>query len=181
MTTKSTKPEPRRTRRATAPDSAPAENDMPSGALCGPAVARTLTGIAGDITSALNAHEQATARRPYWQTSPCPAWCRADHNADLFFEDRNHWTSSRCVDLTLYEALADRDEERAPGQLFVGVSQHYREAEPEIKLVVPTVESKRSHVVVGELGVRLTVAEARALRDELTAMLAEIDPNGVAR
>ena len=113
--------------------------------------------------------------RPFWQTEPCPPWCTDTHRPDDFFEDRNHWAHSLDVDLNLYRTEYCGGE-YGPGQLMVGLTQHYRDAEPEVDLTVPRTTPKSGpYVAEGEQGVRMSLAEARALRDRLSQILAAVD------
>ena len=111
----------------------------------------------------------APAARPFWQTEPCPSWCTAIHEDSDQNEDRAHFAAGLDVDLNLYRT--DLGERRyGPAQAIVSMTQHYRAAEPEIDLTVPTA-SGDSYLADGEQDVRLSLAEARELRDRLSLIL----------
>lgn len=116
------------------------------------------------------------AQRPFWQSKPCPSWCQATHSdlGEWGYTDRNHFAILNGIDLSLYDAEGTKDEngeyEFHLPYLGLSAQQHYRDAEPHILLEVP-VEDKQQHRTYDIKDVRLTVAEARALRDGLTELL----------
>ena len=117
----------------------------------------------------------APIARPFWQTEPCPPWCDTTHRDEDYHEDRDHFVHGDPVGLNLYRTDLVNGE-HGPGELLVGLTQHYREAEPEVDLTVPATTPKYGpYVATGEQGVRMTVAEARALRDRLSLLLAMTD------
>jgi hypothetical protein len=134
-------------------------------AYCHTGVERTLSDIATHVRAA-----EHTPSRPHWQTAPCPSWCGEIHQDSDYYPDRAHYLAPlEPLELSLY------DDDHAgngstPGVLEVSVLQHYRQAEPTIGLVMPEHESGHSRVT-GEYDLDLTVAEARALRDQLTEIL----------
>lgn len=99
---------------------------------------------------------------PYWQTTPCPAWCGYQHRDDDVLEDRGHlsdWVGRVRL------ALVDRERflvEMGPRavtdpDLNVQVLQGEREVEPRVQLGFG--ESRVTF--------HMTVGEALALADEL--------------
>lgn len=129
------------------------------------------------VISGLIDDEQPTpavaAPRPFWQTEPCPAWCTNRHEDSDQHGDRSHWAPVASVDLALYTAKGGEGE-YGSGELLIGATQHYRAAEPEIDLTVPTTRGT-SYIASGEQGVRMSVDEARAVRDQLSQLLGLID------
>ncbi len=123
---------------------------------------------------------ETLAPRPTWQTKPCPPWCNATHREQDFHDDRNHFaTPVAAIDLTLYDAERHGGGSQ-PGSLDLSICQHYRQGEAEIDLTLPVHKGPK---VTGEAELALTVAEARALRDGLTALLAMLgdEPEAGAR
>ncbi len=113
---------------------------------------------------------ESAAPRPAWQSQPCPPWCDTTHREQDYHDDRNHFaTPVDTIDLSLYDG-EDYNGGSQPGQLNLAISQHYRHAEPEIDLTLPTHNPGDTRVT-GETELMLTVAEAQALRDRLTAVL----------
>lgn len=107
--------------------------------------------------------------RPYWQTEPCPTWCRGGHQADERPADRSHFSGKVATDhrivLTLAEPMWDDVNKRFYADeptLDVYMQQHYRETEP--RAVLSVNEST---------GVELTLLEVDALRDALCILRAE--------
>jgi hypothetical protein len=132
------------------------------------------SGIEATVTAIVDAEPAAAPRRPFWQTEPCPAWCTEDHEARDFFGDRQHWwTVDAEIDLTMCQSQYP-GEVWGPGSMALATHQHYREAEPVVDLVVPTLEPSGTRITNGEQGVQMTVAEARQLRDTLSELLAAI-------
>lgn len=128
-------------------------------------------------------------KRAFWQASPCPAWCDLDHEADLCFQERNHFESFDDIDLTLYTDLRSARVEIAAGKpsspalsgnMFVSMNQHYREIEPTISINVPTHTARDEREVDGEVDVEMTIDEARELIARLTQAV-EASENGAAR
>lgn len=108
--------------------------------------------------------------RPSWQARPCPAWCGGGHHEADYYADRSHFVSiPEVISLTLHDDPTDQGS--APGRLDLAMWQHYREAEPTIDVTVPKCADDDKRRVVGEATLSLTVAEARALRDGLAALL----------
>jgi hypothetical protein len=62
-----------------------------------------------------------------------------------------------------------------PAVMDASVNQHYRATEPTIGLTVPTCAPTRPRKVTGETEVEMTVAEAEALRDRLSLILAMLN------
>lgn len=115
--------------------------------------------------------EQAPGARPYWQTKPCPPWCEVVHRDDDHHDDRSHFaTPVSMLDLSLYRDT-DYDKNWMPGRLGLALCQHYRHAEPEIDLTVP-LRAASDPEVTGETDLKLTLADARDLRDRLSTLLA---------
>lgn len=104
-------------------------------------------------------------KRPYWQHTPCPAWCGGHHSKYDHDPDRRH-SSSWYATVTL--SLEDPDEHRYPDggygyskpQREVYVAQGYREVEPRIGVEGGPPNSGRNF--------DLTVGEALALIKALT-------------
>jgi len=132
---------------------------------------RSFAGIISALADHTIGEQPVAAARPHWQSEPCPAWCGVVHKDGDYYEDRHHFETFRDIDLTLYQDGTGAD--RQPGQLVVSANQHYRQAVPEISLVVPTHEPGHAHKVAGETQVDMTMAEARALRDALSLVLAK--------
>lgn len=121
----------------------------------------------------------AEAPLPFWQTRPCPPWCDTTHREQDFHDDRNHFaTPVDTIDLSLYVEDGHGGGSQ-PGTLDLAICQHYRHAEPEIDLTLPVCEGS-SAKVTGETELTLTVAEARALRDGLSALLDALGTAGNA-
>ena len=147
----------------------------------GRSVQNALTGIAEKLTDALAAEQPAAW--PFWKTEPCPAWCDGSHMDSDFDSDRNHWlTGGAVVELSLHdpwrvpacpasENVTGRDIPAAygPHHLDVAAVQHYRASAPDVLLAVPLFGSDEGEM--SEMEVRLTTAEAAALRDRLTAIV----------
>lgn len=145
-------------------------------AVCGPAVARTLA----VVDDALSAEASGSkVRRPFWLTTPCPSWCdaagepigHANHDA---FEDRRHTLFGPQIPLTLYPAAIEAGEVDEPELPVLSwmAAQHYLAQVPIVSVTVPLVDEPGGRC---EEEVRLTVAEARALRDGLTRLLDALD------
>src|SRR5205823_4192007 len=77
---------------------------------------------------------------PYWQATPCPAWCSGGHSSEDHFEDRYHRIDADfcLVTLTAQDPIRfDHNDGRvlyAPAQMRIDVEQHYRETELRIML-----------------------------------------------
>lgn len=121
---------------------------------------------------------ESAAPRPAWLTEPCPPWCNENHREQNYYGDRHHFAAVESIDLSLYDVERTRGGSE-PGSLDLSVIQHYRAAEPDIDLVVPVGESANSRRVTGETSLTLTVAEARQLRDRLTALLVLVGAEAV--
>jgi hypothetical protein len=140
-------------------------------AVCGPAVARTLSVIGAELAA------HSAGKRPFWLTEPCPAWCEArdgdgtGHRGAEAYPDRRHLLFGAEVELSLHDA-DDGPAEVEPLCLWLAARQHYRAAEPDVAIVVPLPDRPGLPV---EHEVRMTVAEARALRDGLTELLAALE------
>jgi len=157
----------------------------------GRSVSDTLGGIAATLTTAV---AEQSAAWPFWKTEPCPAWCDGGHEDGDDREDRNHWflSGGQPIELSLhdpwyvpgYPAAANvtgRDIPAAfgPQHLDVAVVQHYRASAPDVLLSVPRFD--QDDRADGEMEVRLTTAEAAALRDRLTVVLAAVDASAQAQ
>lgn len=103
-------------------------------------------------------------KRPYWQHTPCPAWCGMPHNKYDHGSDRRH-SSDWSTSVTL--SLEDPDQHGEYGSYSyskpvreVFVSQGHREVEPHIGVEGGPPGSGRNFT--------LTVAEALELIKALT-------------
>jgi hypothetical protein len=95
------------------------------------------------------------AGRPFWQETPCPAWCTARHRDGDEPEDRNHYNDPALVLLSA-EPMRGSD----PKELDLSLIQHVREREPLL------------HLGERELrGFHLTIHEAEQLRDRLADLI----------
>lgn len=82
---------------------------------------------------------RSKAKRPYWQTEPCPSWCWGHHDdGEHPTDERKHRTrwEGRQV-LSLAEPVATWHQTRGryvfdPVELMVHVQQGYRETEPRV-------------------------------------------------
>lgn len=116
---------------------------------------------------------EAITPRPFWQAEPCPAWCQSKHEDGDFYADRDHfWSAGDELELTLYHAAHGGDE-YGPGTMTIMVSQHHRASAPEIELAMPTAKA-HMYIVDGVESVRMTIAEAHALRDRLAEIIATL-------
>ena len=123
------------------------------------------------LASASLAESALAAEPPFWLTGPCPSWCYETHRDSDDPQERDHWAKAEVVDLSL--CCVDHGGELVTGgEILVGARQHYRACAPDVLLTVPRVKLGR---VEGEQDVRLTLAEARALRDGLSATLSALD------
>ena len=121
---------------------------------------------------------------PFWQSEDCPAWCEAVHDHDDRYDDRRHllFQRSEPIALSLHETRdqsarsgtdpacgTERSVLYGPGYVDVVGCWHYRHAEPEVSLTVPNLDA-RGHPD-GERELRLTIPEAMAFREALTAVI----------
>lgn len=106
---------------------------------------------------------------PYWQTEPCPAWCGEQHAAQDADQERRHFGGGSGISLTLAKpekwanGPGPRDFEWRPPVMFVEFAQGWRESEPELQLTRGEEDQDP---------LRLTVAEAHQLHDQLTELFA---------
>ncbi|MGH3416560.1 MAG: DUF6907 domain-containing protein [Actinocrinis sp.] len=141
----------------------------------GLAVARTLAAVDGLLAVPTGGRG---ARRPFWLAGPCPSWCDAvagpvGHGNRDAFEDRCHTLFGAEVALTLYQGEGSGEDVDAFAPVAsLMAAQHYLAAVATVALTVPLVGAPGGRC---EEEVRLTVAEARALRDALTELLAAVD------
>jgi hypothetical protein len=95
------------------------------------------------------------AGRPYWQDTPCPAWCTARHQDGDQPADRLHYSDTSHMTLTT-EPMRDSD----PMEIDLGLIQLVREREP------------RLHLGERDLaGFHFTIREAEQLRDRLADII----------
>lgn len=114
--------------------------------------------------------------RPYWLGGPCPAWCTGRHRNTDQNEDRLHTGRTVQIVLTLADPQrididspegreARREEYRLdnpePDEIGVGLYQHYRATEPEVRINVASEPREHS----------LALAEAFELVTALTVLL----------
>lgn len=95
------------------------------------------------------------AGAPYWQTEPCPAWCREEHRDDDMPDEREHHSGYRAVPLREMPPV-ELAAGAVPPDLRASLVQGVREAEPLVELAAGDGEP-----------IRLRLAEAA----ELTAIL----------
>ncbi len=97
---------------------------------------------------------------PYMKS--CPSWCTdagRGHRDQTHHDDRRHWGTFHEVELELPQCDGKNDH-----SILVVMSQHYRAAEPEVRVDVG-----------GNEAVLLTVLEARWLHDRLGTILRVAD------
>ena len=115
------------------------------------------TTIDAIVSANSDAPAPASGARPYWQTEPCPTWCKEGSHEDTAYpEDRAHMSISQSVTLTLEapDITRSRDGSREvleffPGTLTAYLDQRWREREARVVL---------SHNEA--TGIELTLAEA---------------------
>lgn len=80
---------------------------------------------------------KSTKKLPYWQTTPCPAWCMGGHRAGDGVPDRRHlsrWQKER--KLSQYSAAVhvapDHPMYESPVEVEVCVVQDIREVEARV-------------------------------------------------
>lgn len=147
--------------------------------------ARSAPGTAASSAAEVIADTACTARRTTpkpWPTGQRSMGCtNASLDSDAY-DGGVHLLSGggASIALSLYESWyvpaqlarepadpAATVVESGPARMGVSGFWHYPDAEPEIELAVPTFDGPAE----GGVDVRLTVAEARALRDALTQMI----------
>jgi hypothetical protein len=105
---------------------------------------------------------------PYWQTQPCPPWCRGDHqDAEISCVERLHYsrftgeTVLTVMDPDVHDRGAGREPRFTydPREVHVYLEQHVREAEPRVKLEEPAGTSR--------IDMDLTLAEAERIARHL--------------
>lgn len=161
--------------------STPGARGMYGHAVCGPAVARTLAEVDGVLDAP---GPGRAARRPFWLAAPCPPWCHAagepaGHTDLDAFEDRRHTLFGPEIPLTLYPADVEpvgAEDIELPVLSWMA-AQHYLARVPIVSITVPLADAPGGRC---EEEVRLTVAEARVLRDGLTQLLDALDGDQAA-
>lgn len=102
-------------------------------------------------------------KMPFWQTRPCPAWCRGCHRDDEGGEDRrcsSKWEGKvtlKTMDADVYTSPG-RETLVEPVQLTVYLARDFREFEPR---VVVERGGKNQDA-------EFSLAEARRMVDKLT-------------
>lgn len=106
-----------------------------------------------------------TPSHPAWLPNGCPAWCEARglHIDGDAYEDRTHTGGGITLPLTAEEPLHRDDRDGA--QLDVALIQHYREAEPRVRIGRDET-SQGTHLSLTEVGTLIghlsaTLATAR--------------------
>jgi hypothetical protein len=152
------------------------------------------------VAAAVSGHaaqQSPAAGRPFWQTEPCPSWCtlkdavqlgHTGHSDSDSYDDRNHWACEpdEGVDLSLLDPrrVAGVSAEKTangvaqpaaygPHSMSVSLQQHYRDAAPHILIEAPLVDAF-GRVQKGSTGVRMTLAEAREMRERITRLLDQV-------
>lgn len=135
-------------------------------------------------TAPANESAQSTPepKRPFWQTESCPTWCTIGdrgvnpHSDGDAHDDRNHLAFGDAIELTLYDGNPNALEGyQAFPAAFVSAEQHYRAAEPTVRITVPThPKPGDAHWEYGETDLNMTLAEARELRDSLSELIGRL-------
>lgn len=92
----------------------------------------------------------------FWQTEPCPPWCRVEHCSTDDYEDRSCEGETRGVTLSLEQALYVENRDRrdaygVPLHFDVTAQHRYREAEPLVLIwTVHATESGPRRLTVDE-------------------------------
>ncbi|WP_185949051.1 MULTISPECIES: DUF6907 domain-containing protein [unclassified Microbispora] len=126
------------------------------------------------------------AGAPYWQTEPCPAWCREEHRDDDMPDEREHHSGYRAVPLREMPPV-ELAAGAVPPDLRASLVQGVREAGPVVELATGDCAPVRLRLAeVAELtaalgglaalaeGGHATVEDARAT---LRARLLDLTPD----
>jgi hypothetical protein len=115
------------------------------------------------IKTATTGNPDSNPKTPYWQTTPCPAWCVVPHRDFDHPDDRWHDSEQTVIKLSTEPPVRDVVGESVfheiPG-LAAELTQSYREAEPRVVLIENECQA-----------FRMTLAEAVTLRDTLTELI----------
>lgn len=109
---------------------------------------------------------------PAWKTRPCPSWCEGLHNShDSHPDDGVHYGPDLRIFLTTAAPVivtTPKATTAEPVELAAYLIQHDREFEPRVEVAIDKPEG-------GTLSVPLTLAEARAVAEQLLSALSSAD------